>query len=92
MHVNFYATLRPLAGGKTIEVEMRAPMSARALLQAALKNKPELDAEIWQAPGVLKGHIKVFVNGRQSVHLPDGLETLVQAEDTLDVFPPVGGG
>jgi MoaD family protein len=92
MHVNFYATLRQLAGGKTIEVEMRAPMSARAILQAALKNKPELDAEIWHAPGVLKDHIRVFVNGRQSVHLPQGLDTLLNADDTLDVFPPVGGG
>jgi molybdopterin synthase sulfur carrier subunit len=37
-------------------------------------------------------HIHVFVNGRQSVFLPMGLETLVSSEDVLDVFPPVGGG
>jgi molybdopterin converting factor small subunit len=37
-------------------------------------------------------HIHVFINGRQSIFLPQGLETAVTADDTLDVFPPVGGG
>ncbi|MBI5649062.1 MAG: MoaD/ThiS family protein [Chloroflexi bacterium] len=92
MHVNFYATLRPLAGGKTIEVSLPTPAPVLRVLQAATQDKPDLAAEMWQAPGALKSHIKVFVNGRQSVHLPAGLETPVQAEDTLDVFPPVGGG
>lgn len=92
MRVNFYATLRPLAGGKVIEVDVTTPARVLDVLQSATKTKPELAAAMWESPGVLKDHIKVFVNGRQSVHLPEELETLVQLQDTLDVFPPVGGG
>lgn len=92
MHVNFYATLRPLAGGKTIEVSVNAPTPVREVLQAATQNKSDLAAAMWDASGMLKDHIKVFINGRQSVHLPKELETLLNADDSLDVFPPVGGG
>ena len=92
MHVNFYANLRPLAGGKTIEVPVSMPTPAVEVLTSATKSKPDLVSEMWQAPGILRDHIKVFINGRQSVHLPQGLDTLVQASDSLDVFPPVGGG
>ena len=92
MHVNFYATLRPLAGGKVIEVNVAAPARVLDVLQAATENKPDLATAMWSSPGILKDHIKVFINGRQSVHLPEELQTLLQTNDTLDVFPPVGGG
>lgn len=92
MNVNFYATLRPIVGGKTVDVPWSAPLTARAVLEVVTDTRPELRVEIWHAPGELNEHIKVFINGRQSVHLPQGLNTLVQLDDTLDVFPPVGGG
>lgn len=92
MRVNFYATLRPLAGAKVIEVEITPPVRVLDVLESATKSKPDLAAAMWQSPGILKGHIKIFLNGRQTVHLPQELETLVQANDSLDVFPPVGGG
>ncbi len=92
MRVNFYATLRPLAGGKTITVEVAAPTPAQVVLQTASQTNPELDAEIWDTNRALRDHIKVFINGRHSVHLPAGLDTLIGEQDELDVFPPVGGG
>jgi molybdopterin synthase sulfur carrier subunit len=92
MEINFYAGLRSLAGGKTLDVTDNVPMTARQALETVTNSRPELAAEIWQEPGELKQHIHVFINGRQSVFLPQGLETPLQAGDTLDVFPPVGGG
>jgi molybdopterin synthase sulfur carrier subunit len=92
MRVNFYADLRPLAGGKTVEVNIGTPLTARQALEAVTSTHPGLAERIWAAPGELYEHIHVFVNGRQSLFLPRGLETLVQNGDTLDVFPPVGGG
>jgi len=92
MHVNFYADLRPLAGGKTVMVDMAVSTTARAVLEAVTSTRPRLAEKIWVAPGELYQHIHVFVNGRQSVFLVQGLETPVQPGDTLDVFPPVGGG
>ena len=92
MDVNFYADLRPLAGGKTVTVDMPVSTTVRAVLEAATSTRPSLAEKIWVAPGELHQHIHVFVNGRQSVFLAQGLETPVQPGDTLDVFPPVGGG
>lgn len=92
MRVNFYADLRPLAGGKTVEINLVEAMTARQALESITNTRPALAEKIWQAPGVLYGHIHVFINGRQSVFLPQGIETPLAADTELDVFPPVGGG
>lgn len=92
MRVNFYATLRAIAGGKTVEVDLPASTPAWTVLEAVTSTRAELDAEIWLAPRQLKEHIKVFINGRQSLFLPLQLETPLAPDDVLDIFPPVGGG
>ncbi len=92
MQVNFYATLRTMAGGKSVQVALPEPSTALSVLQAATRDKPDLSAEIWGESGSIKNHIHVFVNGRQATFLPQGLDTPLTAADTLDVFPAVGGG
>jgi sulfur-carrier protein len=92
MQINFYADLRPAAGGKTVDVNTHAPITARQALESVTATRPELAKKIWQSAGKLFEHIHVFVNGRQSVFLPQGMDTFVGSEDALDVFPPVGGG
>ncbi len=92
MEVNFYATLRTIAGGKTIRVNPNGASTARAVLQVATEGRPELAAEIWNAEGMVNSHIHVLVNGRQVEFLGMGLETPLAAGDQLDIFPAIGGG
>ncbi len=92
MQVNFYATLRAAVGTKSVDVNLTAPSTVRAVLEAVTRDHPPLATEIWESPGKLNDYIHVFVNGRETRYLPHGLETLLQPNDTLDVFPPVGGG
>ncbi len=92
MWINFYADLRQLAGSKTVDVNVGAPMTARQALESVTRTRLGLAEKIWRAPGKPYEHIHVFINGRQSTFLPQGLDTPVQSGDTLDVFPPVGGG
>ena len=92
MRINFYATLRAKAGGKTIEIIPKTASTVRSALEAATRDCPPLHAEIWKAPGELNEFIHVFVNGREARYLPQSMETALRTEDTLDVFPPVGGG
>ncbi len=92
MHINFYATLRTAAGGKTVQIGDRGNWNLREALEAAGQSRPALQAEIWASAGQIKEHVLVFVNGRNLHFLPHGLETPLQATDTVDVFPPVGGG
>lgn len=92
MQVNFYATLRAAAGVKSVDVPCDTPSTVRTILQIVTNDKPNLATEIWESPGKLNDYIHVFVNGRETRYLPEGLDTLLKPNDTLDVFPPVGGG
>lgn len=92
MLIRFYATLRTSAQGKEIRLSIPSPGTVRAALTTAARGKPNLERELWDEQGNLRDVIKVFLNGRQTEYLPDGLDTLVSDVDELDVFPPVGGG
>lgn len=92
MRVNLYADLRAVAGRKEFDVDLPAPATARVVLESLTAAHPALAQKIWQASGEPFDHIHVFINGRQSIFLPQGLDTCLGSSDTLDVFPPVGGG
>ena len=42
--------------------------------------------------GRLYGHVHLFVNGRDAPYLQDGLETRLAPDDSVDLFPAIGGG
>lgn len=92
MRVDFYANLRTVAGGKSIYVDIPLPGTVRMALKAATDQRPALAEQIWRSPDQLYDHIRVFLNGRDSIFLPEGLDSTLNEADKLDVFPPVGGG
>ena len=61
------------------------------ILHALVDQYPELSEAIWYANGSLADHVAVILNGRDIRHL-DGVDTPLTDDDTLDLFPPVGGG
>ncbi len=91
MKVQFYATLRQIAGGKTAEVPVAEGATAGDLLHAVSTTYPALAGVIWTADGGLSEYVKVFVNGREVRHL-DGLATILPDNADVDIFPPVAGG
>jgi molybdopterin converting factor small subunit len=44
------------------------------------------------AAGGLYGHVRVIVAGRDSQFLDGALDTTLSTDETVDIFPPVGGG
>lgn len=92
MKVNFFATLRQIVGGKTIEVGLPPGASVQAVLDELLARFPALREQLYDDQGVLYPHVHVFVNGRDARWLETGLGTPVGAADVLNIFPPVGGG
>ena len=92
MKVNFYATLRSIVGGKTVEVGFRDAMTVQELLDDLVTRYPALRSELLDENGNLHGHVHVFVNGRDVPFLTDGINTLITSEDAVNIFPPVGGG
>jgi len=92
MQVNFFATLRQIVGGKTVEVEFVEGKTLRQVMGELATRFPPLKAVLFEGSGELHGHVHVFVNGRDTVFLPDRLDTRLGPKDTVNVFPAVGGG
>ena len=92
MKVNFYATLRPIAGQKTVEFELPPNVTVRELLDAIVTRFPPMDKELLDENGELYAHVHVFINGRDAPYLENTVDTPIKAGDKVDVFPAVGGG
>jgi molybdopterin synthase sulfur carrier subunit len=92
MKVNFFATLRPIVGGKTVEFELPERATAADLLNIVVERFPPLRAELLDEQGQLYPHVHLFVNGRDAPYLPDGMETVLKPTDTVNIFPAVAGG
>jgi MoaD family protein len=90
--VNFFATFRPMVGGKTVQVDFVEGSTLRQLLQVLIAHYPALGHALFDESENLHRHVHVFVNGRDWVYLADQLETHIKAEDVINIFPPVGGG
>ncbi|MEP7135035.1 MAG: ubiquitin-like small modifier protein 1 [Chloroflexota bacterium] len=92
MKVNFYATLRPIVGQKTVELSLPAGTTAIQLVLMFVKDYPAMHRELLDENEHFLPHMKFFINGREAVYLPDKMDTVIQPQDKVDIFPPVGGG
>jgi len=92
MKINFYATLRQIIGQKSVDLDLPAGATVRDLVQIMISRFPALQSELFDEDGNLYSHVHVFVNGRDAPFLEHGLDTEVKPEDTIGVFPAVGGG
>ena len=86
MNVNFYATLRQIVGAKTVEIPIEEQATLQQLVDEIITRYPALSHEL------LDGHVHVIINGRDSRFLEDGLSIALEPDDTISVFPAVGGG
>ncbi len=92
MKVNFYATLRKIAGTKTVEFPLVPGNTVRHLVGLVVERYPAMRSELLNDDGELYGHVHVFVNGRDVPFLENVVDTAISAEDKIDIFPAVGGG
>lgn len=92
MKVNFYATYRLITGQKSVELELPVGSTIRDLVNQILKRYPDFNGQLMDENGSLFRHIHVFVNGRDTYYLPDDLETVLEQDENIDIFPPVAGG
>jgi molybdopterin synthase sulfur carrier subunit len=92
MQVNFYATLRDIVGQKSMQIPVSKAATAGELIRELIGRYPALQHELLDEHGSLYAHVHVFVNGRDVLLLPDQLETVLQPEDVINIFPAIGGG
>jgi len=92
MKVNFYANLRQITGGKSVELDLPGGTTVHGLLEEVVRRYPELRDKLFREDGTLFNHVHIFINGRDAPYLDRKLATALEASDTVDVFPAVGGG
>ena len=91
MKVRVFGTLRSVVGGsKEIEVHTGS-CTALQMLGELITAYPSLEEKLFGGSGRLQGGANILVNGR-SVRFLDGLNTPLEEEDEIALFPPLGGG
>lgn len=92
MKVTFYATLRQIVGGKSVDFSLPENATVGQLLEEMINCYPAIQFELLNEQGELYPHVHLFINGRDAPYLENGLETVLSPDDTVTVFPAVGGG
>lgn len=90
MEIRFYATLRPLVGGRIVQLS-NPPATVGAVVDQLIENHPGLDGKLLDEAGAVRRFVAIMLNGRDIRHL-DGLETQIPPNSDMDIFPPVAGG
>ena len=92
--VKGYLTLKKAMGGNAaLEMEIE-----NATLKGVLKDLSEIfgqdfkDAIFDSETDMIRRHVRVLVNGRHYIHLPNRLDTQLKAEDEVALFPAIAGG
>jgi len=91
MRVRVHATIRPIVGGRFVDLPVGEGTTVRELVACMVERWPELSEMMWEE-GELSRRVHVFVDGRSSRHLPDGSDTVLREGQEIDVSPAVACG
>jgi molybdopterin synthase sulfur carrier subunit len=92
MKVNFFATLRQIVGTKTVDITVATPVSVRELLNQIIQAYPEIEQKLVDENGEVYPYVHIFINGRDYQYLIEGADSTLTENDTVNIFPAVGGG
>ncbi len=86
--IKLFGNLRRIAGARELDV---AAETVRELMDTICAGQPELCKALLDERGQLKQYVRVMVNGHD-VELARGLDTPIQVDDQVAIFPPIAGG
>lgn len=92
VRVRFYATFRPIVGGRHAEVAVPDGGTVGDLLAAIVARWPELGEHLLHPDGGLWKRANLSVDGRAVRFLPAALDTPLDPTQEIDCFPAVAGG
>ncbi|UWG48794.1 Molybdopterin converting factor, small subunit [Halanaeroarchaeum sp. HSR-CO] len=92
MQVKLFADLAEVAGEKHVDLDLEAGATVTDVVDALVDTHPGLGEQILDEDGDLAEQFNVLQNGANVFATGDGMETPVEADDELALFPPVSGG
>ena len=93
--MSFYATLRGIVGTKTIEVPIDEGATVLDLARILAQRYPALAGHIFDGQAgqdAISRSVHFMIDGRNARWLPEGVQTPLRPEQTIDLFPPTAGG
>ncbi|WP_121742022.1 ubiquitin-like small modifier protein 1 [Natronorubrum halophilum] len=87
-----FADLAERAGDKRVSVDVTAGDTVGDALEALVAGRPDLEERVLDGDGELRSQIHVLRNGNNVLVDEEGLETELEGDDELALFPPVSGG
>lgn len=92
IEVKLYAQLRRVAGAKSLRLPAQPDQTVQNLLAQVIQICPGLQPELFDAQGEIHPHVRILLNGHDLQQHPHGHNARLQPEDTLSIFPAIGGG
>ena len=89
--IRLFATVRELAGAKSIAVPCEDGCTVRELINAIHTVNPLIAAQLLDDQGALSNVIHIYVRGRNVEYL-QGLDSVIDAGDDVLLVPPMAGG
>ncbi|MDJ1431198.1 ubiquitin-like small modifier protein 1 [Halostagnicola sp. A-GB9-2] len=91
MNWKLFADLAERAGDKHVSVDVEDDATVEDALEALLEDRPALEERVIE-DGELRSQINILRNGTNVLTQEEGLETELDEDDELALFPPVSGG
>ena len=85
--VKFFANFREFTGTKELEMDSSTVIE---ILRNLCTKFPGFEGLIFDGEKI-KSYVNVFLNGR-NVNESGGINTMLNADDVIALFPPVSGG
>jgi molybdopterin synthase sulfur carrier subunit len=89
--VKVFGTLRSVIGQKQIKVSLDQKNTVGAVLEQLKTRYPELKEKLGGEGEIPPTGVNILVNGR-SIEFLNGLNTSLEEDDRVALFPPLGGG
>lgn len=92
MQLRFYANVRTVIGGTSLDVNDASVDTFRKLIDWLVDQHPAVAFHLLDERGNLRQDVPVYVDGRNPRLLKDGIDARLSKESVVSFFSPIASG